>query len=85
MSGNKLNLNFMWEAYTEIKMLYSLRRRVSLFFPDANTQKFRKTSLKFGASILWNNLSLSANLRDRQSSLRFKLLLTQVEAYHAIC
>ena len=36
---NKLNPSFMWKTYKEKDIPYSLRRGISLFIPNANTQK----------------------------------------------
>ena len=72
---NKLNPSSKRKAYEEKNTPYSVRRRVTLLAPDANTRKYVINSLKFRKSVLWNNLP--ANLKECQSLLEFKLLLKQ--------
>ena len=55
-SKNKPNPTFMWKTYKEKNIPYSLRRGISLFIPNANTQKYGRNSLNFRESVLWNNL-----------------------------
>ena len=55
-SRNKLNPIFMWKAYALKTILFSLRRRVLLLVPDADTRKYGINSSKFRGSVLWNNL-----------------------------
>ena len=54
-SKNKLNPSFMWKTYKEKNIPYSLRRGISLFIPNANTQKYGINSLNFRGSVLCNN------------------------------
>ena len=46
-SKNKLNPSFMWKTYKEKNIPYSLRRGISLFITNANTQKYEINSLTF--------------------------------------
>ena len=39
-SKNKIYPSFMWKTYKEKNIPYSLRRGISLFNPNANTQKY---------------------------------------------
>ena len=72
-SKNKLNPSFMWKTYKEKKTPDSQRRGISLFIPNANTQKYGINSLNFRGSILWNNLPIK--LKECKSLQEFKLLL----------
>ena len=74
-SKNKLNPSFMWKTYKEKNIPYSLRRGISLFIPNANTQKYGINSLNFRGSVLWNNLPIT--LKECKSLEEFKLQLKQ--------
>ena len=69
-SKNKLSPSFMWKTYKEKNIPYSLRRGISLFIPNANTQKYGINSLNFRGSILWNNLPIK--LKECKSPQVFK-------------
>ena len=58
-SKNKFNPSFMWKTYKEKNIPYSLRRGISLFIPNANTQKYGINSLNFRGSVLWNNIPIN--------------------------
>ena len=45
-SKNKLIPSFTWKTYKEKNIPYSLRRNISLFIPNANTQKYEKKVIK---------------------------------------
>ena len=74
-SKNKLNPSFMWKTYNEKNIPYSLRRSISLFIPNANTQKYGINSLNFRGSVLWNNLPIK--LKECKSLQEFNQLLKQ--------
>ena len=74
-SKKKLNRSFMWKTYKEKNIPYSLRRGISLFIPNANTQKYGINSLTFRGSVLWDNLPIK--LKECKSLQEFKLLLKQ--------
>ena len=57
-SKTKLNPSFMWKIYKEKNIPYLLRRGISLFIPNANTQKYGINSLNFRAGVLRNNLPI---------------------------
>ena len=63
----------MWKTYKEKNIPYTLRRGISLFIPNANTQKYGIKSVNFRGSVLWNNLSIK--LKEFRSLQEFKLLL----------
>ena len=52
---------------------YSLRRNISLFIQNANTQKYGINSLNIRGSAFWNNLPIK--LEECKSPQEFKLLL----------
>ena len=55
---NKLNTSFMWKTYKEKVIPYSLRR---VFPPNSklkHSEIWKKNSLNFGGSALWNNLPI---------------------------
>ena len=72
-SKNKLNSSFMWKTYKEKDFPCSLRRGISLFISNANTQKYGINSLNFRESVLRNNLTIK--LKECKSLQEFKLLL----------
>ena len=74
-SKNKLNPSFVWKTCKEKNIPYSLRRGISLFIPNANTQKYGINSLNFRGSVLWNNLPIK--LKECKSLQEFKQLLKQ--------
>ena len=76
-SENKLNPSFMWEIYKVKNIPYSLRRGISLFTPNVNTQKYGIKSLNFRESILRNNQPIK--LREFKSPQEIKFLLNQCE------
>ena len=61
----------MWKTYKEKNTPYSLRRSISLFVPNAQTQKYGINS----GSLLWNNRPIK--LKECKSLQEFKLLLKQ--------
>ena len=65
----------MWKKYKKKNIPYSLRRGISFFIPNANTQKYGINSLNFRGSVLWNNLQIK--LKEYKSLQEFKLLLKQ--------
>ena len=52
-----------------------IKHDISLFIPNANTQKYGINSLNFRGSVLWNNLPIK--LKECKSLQEFKLLLKQ--------
>ena len=54
----KFNPSFLWKTHKEKNIPYLLRRGISLFIPNANTQKYGINSLNFRGSFLWNNLPI---------------------------
>ena len=64
----------MWKT-NEKNIPYSLRTVISLFIPNANSQKCGINSLNFRGSVLWNSLPIK--LQERKSLQEFKLLLKQ--------
>ena len=50
-SKNKLNPSFTWKTYKEKNIPYSLRRNISLFIPNANTQKYEKKSYQISEEV----------------------------------
>ena len=51
-SKNKLIRSFMWKTYKEKNIPCSLRRAISLFIPNANTQEYGINSLNIRGSVL---------------------------------
>ena len=74
-SKNKYNPRFMWKTYKEKNISHLLRRAISLFIPNANTQKYGINSLNFRGSVSRNNLTIK--LKKCKSLQEFKLLLKQ--------
>ena len=50
-SKNKLNPSFTWKTYKEKNIPYSLTRTISLFIPNANTQKYEKKSYQISEEV----------------------------------
>ena len=50
-SKNKLNPSFTWKTYKEKNIPYSLRRNISLFIPNAKTQKYEKKSYQISEEV----------------------------------
>ena len=67
-SRNKLNPSFMWKTYAERNVSYSLSNGIPVINQGANTRKCGMNSLKFRASVSWNNLPV--NLKEYQSLTR---------------
>ena len=61
----------MWKTHKE----NSLKRGISLFISNANTQNHKTNSLNFRGSALWNNLPIK--LRECKYLQEFNLLLKQ--------
>ena len=61
----------MWKTYKE----NSLKKGISLFISNGNTQKYKTNSLNIRGSDLWNNLPIK--LRECKYLQEFNLLLKQ--------
>ena len=55
-SVSKTNAKFMWSYFSSKNVSYNLRKGHSLLLPSAKSTVYRKNSVHFEGTLIWNNL-----------------------------